>query len=170
MLTSNWQYYIIHIIGSKYVARVDSQTKCKFCTNTESCMEHEEWEPTTVTHQQSSIRVDQAQLSDHLRPSLRSAFATTTSFRMMAVSATLGGLPALTSWSYFFFELRSWRIVQSAGMYIARRKNARPPRIRSLPCHWPDWREMGASPARHAACLPLMVPSSTFVFFSTDDH
>ena len=32
-----------------YCSRVDSQMKCKFCTNTESCMEYEEWEPTTVT-------------------------------------------------------------------------------------------------------------------------
>ena len=32
-----------------FCSRVDSQTKCKFCTNTESCMEYEEWEPTTVT-------------------------------------------------------------------------------------------------------------------------
>lgn len=45
-------------------------------------------------------------------------------------------------------------------MYIARRKNARPPWIRSLPCHRPDWRDIGANPARHAACLPFMVPSS----------
>ncbi|MEQ3679456.1 MBL fold metallo-hydrolase [Pseudophaeobacter sp.] len=30
-------------------AAVDSQTKCKFFTKTESCTEDEEWEPTTVT-------------------------------------------------------------------------------------------------------------------------
>ncbi|MFT5363839.1 MAG: hypothetical protein ACI9VX_001465 [Dinoroseobacter sp.] len=32
-----------------YRAQVDSQTKCKFFTNTVSCMEYEEWEATTVT-------------------------------------------------------------------------------------------------------------------------
>ncbi len=32
-----------------YGDEVDSQTKCKFCTNTECCMEYEEWEATTVT-------------------------------------------------------------------------------------------------------------------------
>ena len=33
----------------KAVERVDSQTKCKFCIKTESCMEDEEWEATIVT-------------------------------------------------------------------------------------------------------------------------
>lgn len=51
-------------------------------------------------------------------------------------------------------------MTQSAGMYMARRKNARLPWIRSLPCHLPDWREIGTNPAKHAACFPLMVPSS----------
>ncbi|MBU2359430.1 MAG: hypothetical protein KKB02_10945, partial [Alphaproteobacteria bacterium] len=42
---------------------------------------------------QSSIRVDQALFSDHILPSRNSAFATTTSLRMIAVSATFGGFP-----------------------------------------------------------------------------
>ncbi len=37
---------------------------------------------------------------------------------------------------------------------------ARPPLIRSLPCHRPDCRDIGANPARHAACFPFIVPSS----------
>ena len=37
------------IIRQRFSCGVDSQTKCKICTNTESCMEYEEWEPTTVT-------------------------------------------------------------------------------------------------------------------------
>ncbi|MBI1401547.1 MAG: TIR domain-containing protein, partial [Hyphomonas sp.] len=40
-----------------------------------------------------SIRLDQAILGDHSRSSRISAFARMTSFRMMAVMATLGGLP-----------------------------------------------------------------------------
>ena len=34
---------------NEVVLPVDSQTKCKFFTKTESCTEDEEWEPTTVT-------------------------------------------------------------------------------------------------------------------------
>jgi len=41
--------HITMITRRFYVAGVDSQMKCKFCTNTESCMEYEEWEATTVT-------------------------------------------------------------------------------------------------------------------------
>jgi len=27
--------------------------------------------------------------------------------------------------------------------------------MRSLPCHFPDWREIGARPAKLAACFPF---------------
>ena len=42
-------FYITHIIGFNSISGVDSQTKYKFCTNTESCMVYEEWEATTAT-------------------------------------------------------------------------------------------------------------------------
>jgi hypothetical protein len=44
-----------------------------------------------------SIRFGQGLSSDHLRPSLRSAFAITMSFLMIAVTATLPDLPARMS-------------------------------------------------------------------------
>ena len=43
---------------------------------------------------------------------------------------------------------------------MARRRNARPPWMRSLPCHLPDCRDIGARPARLAACFPSSVPNS----------
>src|SRR5580700_5320431 len=43
---------------------------------------------------------------------------------------------------------------------MARRRNARPPLMRSLPCHLPDCRDIGARPARLAACFPSSVPNS----------
>jgi hypothetical protein len=48
MGSTKFIYHKLHY-AYLYCSRVDSQTKCKFCTNTESCMEYEEWEPTTVT-------------------------------------------------------------------------------------------------------------------------
>ena len=60
---------------------------------------HEALKPQSgnVTSEQFSIRVDQALYSDQFPQSQRSAVATTTSFRIMAVSATLGGFLALTN-------------------------------------------------------------------------
>ncbi len=36
--------------------------------------------------------------------------------------------------------------------------------MRSLPCHFPDWREIGARPAKLAACFPLKVKASARSF------
>lgn len=43
-----------------------------------------------------SIRFDQACFGVHVRSALTSAFASSMSFRMIAVRATFGGFPALT--------------------------------------------------------------------------
>ena len=40
---------ITQITGAADREWADSQTKCKFCIKTESCMEYDEWEATTVT-------------------------------------------------------------------------------------------------------------------------
>ncbi len=50
--------------------------------------------------------------------------------------------------------------MQSAGTYRTGRENARLARMRTLPCHFPDWREIEARPARHAAGFPRIVPNS----------
>ncbi len=52
------------------------------------------------------------------------------------------------------------RVATTAGKYNERRISARPPRICSRPCHFPDCRDIGARPARDAACLPESFPSS----------
>jgi hypothetical protein len=63
-----------------------------------------------------SIRADQGRVSDHSRPSRSRAFAMTTSLRMTAVMATLAGLPARTSCSYFAFRSALKRVATRAGM------------------------------------------------------
>ena len=45
-------------------------------------------------------------------------------------------------------------------MLRASRRCLRPPRMKALPRHLPDWRVMGASPDRLATCLPVKVPIS----------
>ena len=46
------------------------------------------------------------------------------------------------------------------SLTCGRSRNVRPPWMRSWPCHLPDCREIGARPARLAACFPSRLPSS----------
>lgn len=113
----------------------------------------------TGPEDRGSIRLGQAGLSAHFRPSRSRALART-SLRMTAVIASLGALPLSSSCWYLRFRSALKRIATRAGMKIAARRLARPPRIISFPFHLPDWRVNGASPARLAACFGSRVPSS----------
>ncbi len=84
----------------------------------------------------------------------------TMSLRMTAVRATLRGFPAATSCSNRAFAGRLCWIALRAGMKRERRTEDLPPCIRSRPCHRPDWRDIGARPAKAAVCLPSIPPSS----------
>ncbi len=107
-----------------------------------------------------SIRLGQAGRSSHFRPSRRRALASKMSLRMTAVIASFGGFPLSSKAWYLRLRSALNRTAINAGMKIADRRAARPPRIISLPFHFPDLRVKGASPARLAACLGSGVPSS----------
>ena len=63
-----------------------------------------------------SIRLDQARSGDQSRSSRISAFARMISFRITAVSATLGGFPRLVRHMYFSFRSGLKRAATSAGI------------------------------------------------------
>ena len=124
--------------------------------------------------QTMSIRIGQAWTLLHFLRSRRREFAITRSLRMIAVMASFLHFPEATNWSYFAFMSGLKHVATTAGRYKHRLISARPPRICSRPCHFPDWRDIrcpaghcaamaregGARPASEAACLPESVPSS----------
>src|ERR1700732_3415739 len=71
-----------------------------------------------VAFQGAEMRIcfGQGLSSDHVRPSRRRAFAITTSFLMIAVSATFPDFPARMSLSYFSLRPGLYRVATRAGM------------------------------------------------------
>ena len=67
-------------------------------------------------HEGWSIRIDQAVLGAQGRLAFRRAFARTTSFRMIAVRATLAGFPVWMRWAYLAFMSGLKRAATRAGM------------------------------------------------------
>ena len=96
----------------------------------------------------------------HFRFALIRAFAISMRFRMTATIATLAGFPAARRRWYFCFRSGLQRNATNAGMYRASRKGLRPLPMNDFSCHCPDWRVIGARPARLATCLRSSVPSS----------
>lgn len=92
------------------------------------------------------------------RPSRSTALASRTSLRMTAVMAILGAFPLSISCRYLRLRSALNRMATRAGMKIAARSVARPPRIISFPFHLPERRVNGASPARLAACFGARGP------------
>jgi hypothetical protein len=84
----------------------------------------------------------------------------TMSVRMTAVMAGFLHFPVDTSCSYLALGSGLHRVATTAGKQTVRLALACPPRMCSLPCHFPDCLEIGARPASFAACLPLNFPSS----------
>ena len=62
-----------------------------------------------------SIRIGQAIVSVHFRPSRSNAFAMTMSLRMTAVKASFLHFPVDTSWSYLAFISGLNRVATTAG-------------------------------------------------------
>ena len=95
------------------------------------------------------------QATCHGRLSLTMALRMVRSFRATAMSATILGFPAAISRSKKAFKTGLCRIATIAPMNSAVRTDARPPPMKLLPFHWPDWRVKGARPASAAICLRL---------------
>src|SRR3954470_10249960 len=73
------------------------------------------------------------------------------SFRAVATRATSLGFPALTRRSRKALRSGLWeRAATMAPRTKAERTGARPPAMKLLPFHWPDWRVPGARPASGA--------------------
>ena len=68
-------------------------------------------------------------------------------------------LPAIRA-AYFCFISKLNLIATSAGINIAWRRLGRPPKIRALPCHFPELCDIGAKPARLPTCLLVRLPIS----------
>ncbi len=94
-----------------------------------------------------SIRLDQAPFLTQRRSALTKAFAISMSLRMIATIASLVGFPAARRSSYLVLRSGLYRMATSAGMYKLLRSGLRPTPMNALPCHWPDWRVIGARPA-----------------------
>src|SRR3954453_10739770 len=73
------------------------------------------------------------------------------SFRAVATRATSLAFPALTRRSRKALRSGLWRAATMAPRTKAERTGARPPPMKLLPFHWPDWRGPGAGPARAAS-------------------
>lgn len=114
----------------------------------------------SALNSQRSIRDGQAVLGTHFRPATTRMLESTMSFRITAVITTLAGFPLADMVSDIAFRSGLKRMAERAGIKSARRSSRRPPRMCSFPCHLPDWRDTGASPAKDAACLFDIVPSS----------
>ena len=94
----------------------------------------------------------------HGRLSLRMALRMVRSFRATAMRATIFGLPAATRRSKKAFKMGLCRLATIAPMNSAVRTASRPPPMKLLPRHCPDWRVNGARPARAAICLRPQLP------------
>ena len=79
---------------------------------------------------------------------------------MMAVIATFFSYPAAIRAPYFCIISKLNLMATSAGMNIAWCRLGRPPKIRALPCHFPELCDIGARPARLPTCLLVRLPIS----------
>ena len=75
--------------------------------------------------------------------------------RATAMSATIFGLPAPTRRSKNAFKTGLCRLATMAPMNNALRTAVRPPPMKLLPRHWPDWRVNGATPTKAAILLAV---------------
>ena len=82
------------------------------------------------------------------------------SLRATAMMATILGFPFATRRSKKAFRTGLCRLATMAPMKRAVRTAVRPPPMKLLPRHWPDWRVNGARPASAAIFLRSRVPSS----------
>lgn len=113
-----------------------------------------------LLRQKTSIRFNQAVLSNHIRSCLSKTFDIMISFRMIAVIAICAGFPTSLKVVHFCFKSGLKRRATTAGMYMAHRNILRPPFMYALPFHVSDCLVSGAKPARDAASFEARLPSS----------
>src|SRR5215469_15136940 len=82
------------------------------------------------------------------------------SFRATAMVATILGFPASTSFWWKALRAGLKRAAAMAPVKRTVRTELRPPPMKLLPFHLPDWRVQGARPARAAISRRSRAPSS----------
>ena len=102
----------------------------------------------------------QAVFGCHGALSLRIALRIVSSLRATAMIATILGFPAATSLSRKSFSTGLYRVAAIAPMNNTLRTLHRPPPMKLLPRHFPDWRVQGARPTRAAISRRSRVPNS----------
>ena len=108
----------------------------------------------------SDCLAGEAEICCHERLSRNVALRIVMSLRATATRAMSLGFPAATSLSRKLLSCGLQRAATMAPTNSELRTLLRPPPMKLLPRHCPDWRVQGASPTRAAICRRLSEPSS----------